>query len=201
MGHSHHDRRFSPEKMAKLDSPMRREMQPPAALLEALELQPGAVVADLGVGIGYFALPVAAELKRLGGGGEAIGLDVEPLMLEETARRAAGDGLGPWVRLEAVSGDGDLPLSDDSVDRLISVNTVHELDDRPRVFSEFVRVLRPGGFALLVDWKKQGPFDKGPPEEHRIATGEIMRELVAAGLHTEERDLFPMFYGIRASLP
>lgn len=201
MSHHHHDRRFSPDKMAKLDSPLRQQMQPPAALCDALELLPGAVAADLGVGVGFFALPVAAELKRLGEGGEVIGLDVEPRMLEETTRRAAEAGLAPWVRLEAVSGDGDLPLAVDSVDRIVSVNTVHELDDRPRVFAEFVRVLRPGGFALLVDWRKRGPFDKGPPEDHRIASAQIARELRDAGLESSMLDLFPMFYGIRASVP
>lgn len=196
----HHDRRFSPDKIAKLDSPMRAQMQPPAALCDTLELEPDSVVADLGVGIGFFALPLAAELKRLGGDGKVIGLDVEPRMLEEAGRRAAEAGLERWVRLEEVSGEGDLPLADDSVDRIVSVNTVHELDDRPRVFAEFVRVLRPGGFALLVDWRKRGPFDKGPPEPHRIAASEIAGELRSAGLSTSSVDLYPSFYGILAAV-
>jgi len=198
MRHDHHDRRFSPDKMAKLDSPMRHQMQPPAVLRDALELLPDTIVADLGVGTGFFALPIAAQIQRLGGNGKVIGLDVARQMLEETGRRAAEAELEPWIELQSVSGDGDIPLADRSVDRIISVNTVHELDDRPRVFAEFARLLRRGGLVLLVDWKKQGPFDKGPPEEHRIASAEIAGELRAAGFDVSSIDLYPMFYGIRA---
>jgi ubiquinone/menaquinone biosynthesis C-methylase UbiE len=201
MGHHHHDRRFSPDKMAKLDSPMRVQMQPPAALCDALELQPDSVVADLGVGVGFFALPIAEQLNRSTGAGKVIGLDVELRMLDETRRRGVEAGLESRVELEQVSGEGDIPLPDDSVDRIISVNTVHELDDRPRVFSEFARTLRPGGFVLLVDWRKRGPFDKGPPEEHRIASADLGRELEDAGFEVSFADLYPLFYGVRAALP
>ena len=200
MTHDNHDHRFSPEKMAKLDSPVRHEMQPPAVLRDALELQPDTVVADLGVGTGFFALPIARELERLGGDGKVFGLDVAPRMLEEAGRRFAEAGLEQRVELLCVSGDGDIPLPDHSVDRFISVNVVHELDDRPRVFAEFAWILRSGGFVLLIDWRKRGPFDKGPPEDHRIASAALARELEDAGFETTECDLYELFYGIRASL-
>ncbi len=201
MSHHHHDRRFSPDKMAKLDSPMRAGMQPVEPLCAALDLGPDTVVADLGVGTGYFALPIAREIARHGGSGKVMGLDVEPRMLEEVEGRAGDDDLSARLNTVRVTGDGDLPLPDRSVDRVISVNTVHELDDRPRVFAEFARVLRPGGFALLVDWKKRGPFDKGPPEEHRIASADLTSELREAGFDVSFVDLYRLFYGVRALLP
>jgi ubiquinone/menaquinone biosynthesis C-methylase UbiE len=197
----HHDRRFSPEKMAKLDDPERQQWQPPGPAVEALALEPGHVVADLGVGTGYFALPIATALRRLDGGGKVLGLDVEPLLLAEVVRRVAEAGLEDWFEAVTVSGEGDLPLADASVDRFVSVNVVHELDDRPRVWREMARALRPGGRVLLVDWRAEGPYDKGPPAEHRPALGEIEAELHAAGFDTDPTPLYPDLYAIVATRP
>jgi ubiquinone/menaquinone biosynthesis C-methylase UbiE len=193
-----HDRRFAPEKMAKLESPQRQELQPPAEVRRQLALGPDHVVADLGVGTGFFARPIAEELQRLGGRGRVIGLDVAEPMRAEALRRAQEAGLGSRFDVLAVSGEGDLPLPDDSLDRLISINTVHELDDRPRVWAECARTLRGGGVLLLVDWEEQGPYDRGPPRDHRVPTPRIQTELEAAGFAVERVDLYPGFYGLRA---
>ncbi len=198
MSHDPHERRFSPEKMAKLDSPMRHERQPASPLVDALDLDPDTVVADLGVGTGFFARPIAARLRQLGGAGKVIGLDVSDEMLDEFERRSAEDGLQSWIKTRAVSGDGDLPLPDASVDRIISVNTVHELDDLPLVFAELRRLLRPGGKVILVDWRKRGPFDKGPPEDHRIGSEAVAAELRVAGFDVSFDDLYASFYAVSA---
>lgn len=198
MSHDPHERRFSPEKMAKLDSPMRGQLQPPGPLVEALDLGPDTVVADLGVGTGFFARPIAERLRQLDGTGKVVGLDVSEEMLAEFGLRSSENGLQPWVDSAIVSGAGDLPLPDASVDRIISVNTVHELDDLPLVFSEFRRALRPGGKVILVDWRKRGPFDKGPPEEHRVGSEDLADELRAAGFDVSFDDLYAHFYAVSA---
>lgn len=201
MSEHHHDRRFSPEKLAKLESPERREEQPPERVRDALQLAPGHVVADLGIGTGFFARPIAAELQRLGADGRVIGLDVAPRMLEDAAWRAAAEGLADRIELVEVSGEGDLPLADASVDRVVSVAVVHELDDRPRVWRECRRILRTGGLVLLVDWHADGPFEKGPPAHHRNHPDEIAGELRAAGFEVAARDDFAPMYGLLATTP
>ncbi len=198
MTSEHRPHRFSPEKMARLDSLQRRSIQPPGPLVEALGVGADTVVGDLGVGTGYFAIPIALVLKRLSGVGRVIGLDVAPAMLEELDARAVAAGVGDRIQGTRVSGDGDMPLPDHHLDRLISVNSVHELDDRPLVWRELARVLRPDGQAWLVDWRHRGPFDVGPPADHRVPSAIVAAELRGAGFRVDAVDLYSTLYTLRA---
>jgi len=195
-----HGKRFPFDKVAKLDAPERRALQPPGRTIDALDLAAGAVVADLGAGTGYFALPVARQLAELGDGA-VLALDVEPRMLELLAGRAAEAELGELVRTVEVPGSGPLPLADGSVDRVLLANVAHELPDRAATFAELGRILRPGGFLLIVDWSPDGPFDHGPPADHRVDPATIDRELAASGFtRTHLQALYEGFFAIRAQI-
>ena len=103
-----------------------------------------AVVADVGCGWGR-SLP---RLHRLFQPERLIGIDVDPEMLQASAREAAAAG----VEAEFVNcSSSRLTLPDSSVDLLFCHQTFHHLIEQERAIREFYRVLKPGGVMLFAE--------------------------------------------------
>jgi ubiquinone/menaquinone biosynthesis C-methylase UbiE len=190
------------EKAGKLDAPERLEQQPPERVIDALELSPDSIVLDLGVGTGYFALPIARHLAQAGGNGCVIGLDVELRMLALFDRRARQQGLGRCVEAIAIDEAGParrLPLADEIADRVLMSSLYHELAHPVPVLEELHRVIRANGMILLLDWDREGTLEKGPPLEHRVAADDVEKVLSSAGFADITRlALYDDFFTIRA---
>ena len=140
---------------AGLYSALERDELPPAAVLASLgcgnptavaELRPGERVLDLGSGGG---IDVLLSAKRVGSNGRAIGLDMTDEMLALAQRNAADAGI---TNVEFLKGHIEaIPLPADSIDVVISNCVVNLAADKPSVFREIARVLRPGGRIGITD--------------------------------------------------
>lgn len=106
----------------------------------------GATVVDIGCGAGMDCLLAGADV---GPGGRVIGIDVTDEMLAR-ARAGAAQMSMDQVRFEKADMEA-LPLDDASVDVVISNGVINLATDKPAVFAEIRRVLRPGGRLQFAD--------------------------------------------------
>lgn len=119
-------------------------------LYDAADIRSGHVVADFGCGPGHTAIEIANWVRPEG---HVHALDINTAFVTQTRENATRAGVED--RITAHLSDGsELPLSDSSLDRVTTRNTLIYVDDPMVTLGEFKRVLRPGGkmHAIEGDW-------------------------------------------------
>lgn len=171
---------------AWLERPDRRTEERTDLLLDYLLAQPGRVVADIGVGTGYFAIPWA---RRLPPGGRVFGVDIQPEMLQLLQAMAADAGVDNVV---PVRGEVDAPaLPADSVDVVLLVDAYHEFSHPGEMQAGLLRALKPGGRVVLVEYRGEDP--SVPIKElHKMTEEQAVLEWTRAGFeHVVTEDFLP----------
>jgi len=110
-------------------------------------VKPGQAVLDLGCGAGL-DLIIAGE--KVGAGGRVIGVDASEEMLALASTNISQASLSERIELREGVIEA-LPIADSSIDWVISNCVVNLSPDKPQVFREIRRVLKPGGAAMIAD--------------------------------------------------
>jgi arsenite methyltransferase len=122
--------------------------------LAAGRITAGLTVLDHACGSGTDVLLAA---RRVGPSGKVIGVDMTSAMRELATVAAKKAGLDQIIEIREGYLE-QLPVDDASVDVVISNGVINLSPDKDRVFSEVVRVLKPGGFLSLADVTMQYEF-------------------------------------------
>ena len=130
-------------------SPKRRRSDQPLFDKIFSVLAGGDIVLDMGAGTGYLSLEVASRLTS----GKVIALDVSEEMLERLQDRAEAESLSGRVET-LCSGADRIRIEDATVDLVVSNNLIHELPDAGAAAREALRVLKPGGRAVIGDMRR-----------------------------------------------
>jgi 2-polyprenyl-3-methyl-5-hydroxy-6-metoxy-1,4-benzoquinol methylase len=130
------------------------------------EIRSGDHVVDVGSGSGFDSL-IAAHL--VGPTGRVVGVDMTPAMLHKARAAAAEAGLS---QVEFKEGYAEfLPLPDEWADVVISNGVVNLCPDKPAVFREMYRVLKPGGRLQIADLVVQKAIPEAAKKDVELWTG------------------------------
>ena len=171
-----HDRLFAASQAHRLDDPTRLLWLPPGEVLGALAWYAGDMVADVGVGTGYFSLPLAEAVGPLG---RIYALDAQNRMLvllqKKLDRLLESD-------IELVHAEAEAThLPSATCDLVFLANVWHEFADRKAVLRESKRILNYLGRIAILDWRPDVEPEYGQPLEHRLNSSIADAELRIAG--------------------
>lgn len=114
-------------------------------------------------------------------------LDVLESALEAIRTKAGHLGL---ENIEMVRANLEIPggsgLADNSQDLVLLANILFQSDKKQEIISEGVRVLRPAGKLVIIDWR-QGGNGMGPPQNLRLSEERARELALAAGLNFENQ--------------
>jgi ubiquinone/menaquinone biosynthesis C-methylase UbiE len=137
---------------------------------------------EIGAGTGYFSL----NLMQAGAIARATATDISPGMLATLEGNA--ERLGLTVKTAAAEAE-TLPFPDESFDLVFGHAVLHHIPDLGQAFSEFARVLRPGGtVAFCGEPSRYGDFLSAIPKRTALLTAPLWRRLVGASARDYEAE-------------
>ena len=170
---------FDPQHAGRLEEPARLEALPQAAVVSLLRLEGAETVVDYGAGTGIYTVAVAEAVPD----GRVIAVEALP-RLAEMLRAKITPQLAE--RLEIVETDANaVPAADAVADRVLMVDVLHHLYDQPGALAQVVRLLRPGGLFVVMDW---GDHERpvGPPLDHVLGLAAVRDVISRMGLEEIE---------------
>ena len=148
-------------------------------LLDLLPLESTMIVADIGAGTGYFALPIAKRVPD----GKVLAVDIQPQMLELIRSNAETLNI---TNLNLIQGRIDNPLLPaGEVDIALLVDAYHEFEYPHEMAVGIWEGLKPGGRVVLVEYRAEDP-DVPILKLHKMSAEQAIKEWQAAGYIFEQ---------------
>lgn len=153
----------------------RDSWQKPDQVVQALALENGDVVADIGAGTGYFARRFA---RAVAPDGKVYAVDVAADVLGFLQQEAGKEGLRNVVSI--VSQENDPLLPRDAVDLVFFCDTTHHIANRTEFYRRMASGLKQHGRMAIVDYPPGGEHAPHPPDQ-LVPRSEAIREAQEAG--------------------
>jgi SAM-dependent methyltransferase len=167
-------------------------------LLEALAIDKGQKVCDLGCGNGFYTIELA---RRVGPEGVVYAVDIQPEMLRMLARRAAEEGLTNIRPILGTLIDPRLPKGE--VDTALCVDVYHEFSHPEQMLARIRESLAADGRLVLAEFRGEDPAVPIKPL-HKMTKAQVRAELEPAGFElAREFDRLPwqhlLFFRVKRS--
>lgn len=162
-----------------LERPEREWEEAPEKALDALALEKGMVVADIGAGTGYFSRRIARRIAP----GKVYAVDIQPEMLARLRSYAAKEQITNIETILGLPDDPRLPAA--AIDLILMVDVYHEFAQPQAMLRKIREALRPSGRLVLLEYRKEDP--SVPIRfEHKMTVDEARVELEAEGFRLEK---------------
>ena len=153
----------------------RESEEQPDKALDALNLKPGMVVADIGAGVGYMSIRMA---KRVGPSGKVFANDLQPEMLAKLRDNAAKAKINNIVTVLGDVADPKLPPN--TMDLVLLVDVYHEFSQPQQMLRKIRETLKPDGRLVLLEYRAEDPNVPINPE-HKMTVAQVKAEIEAEG--------------------
>lgn len=145
----------------------------PEKIVAQLPIRPGSIVADLGAGVGHFAIPIS---RMVGDKGKVYAVDIQKeliVTLGQQAQKANRHNIDiVWGDLERIGGTR---LKDGLCDAVLIINTLFLIQDKDTFIEEVLRITKSGGDVYCMDWSDS--FGGVGPDPRHVVTDEQARAL------------------------
>lgn len=175
----------TPEVPEWLERPDRESEEFPNRVIQALELRPTDVIADIGAGTGYFSFRFSPFVPD----GLVLAVDIQQDMLDIIHERQQDDQVANIAPILGTITDPNLPA--DSVDLAIIISSYHEFSNPREMMENIVAALRPGGRFVLVEYRGEDPTIP-VSTLRRMTQDQAIKEMRHVGLRWKEtKDFLP----------
>lgn len=165
-------------KQLKFENPLRIEELKPTETLKKIGLEENHVICDIGAGSGIFTIPASMITNN-----KVYALEINDEMLSVIGEKAKSQGIKN-IQLIKVQ-DENFDMEDHSVDIVIMVTVLHEIENKFAFLGEVKRILSENGRIAVIEFHKwQTPM--GPPTEHRMSKDEVIDHMKDIGYAVKE---------------
>jgi ubiquinone/menaquinone biosynthesis C-methylase UbiE len=186
-------RKLDVSEAQRLDTADRMAWNNPREIVAAVGIPPGARVAEIGCGTGWFTFELEKSVRPRG---MVYALDMQPAMLQILHARRNG-----WERILTLPcGENDFELDDGEVDIVFHANALHECTDPERHLREAHRVLKDGGRLIVIEWHWAAEESQpGPPNTDRLEVDTVRDLVQTTGFEiVDVEDVGPYHYAVQA---
>jgi len=148
--------------------------------LDALKIPKGAVVADVGAGVGYFTWRLA---ERVGSAGIVYGEDIQPEMIDQLRKNMQDRHLENVRPVLGTIVDPKLPK--DALDLVLLVDVYHEFSEPEKMLDRIRESLKPNGRLVLLEYRGEDPKVPIKPE-HKMTLKQVQAEVQPEGFKFDQ---------------
>jgi ubiquinone/menaquinone biosynthesis C-methylase UbiE len=156
-----------------------------ADIFQALGLQDGSRVADIGAGPGFFTIPMARIVGKIG---RVFAVDIDEEVLKTLRQRVGEAALG---NIDVIQGEPrDPKLPSNSLDAALIVDAYHEMTEHKTMLTRIREALKPGARLVIVERMPRTVRDKPRKDQmdkHVLAPELVAPELSEAGFEIVDR--------------
>ena len=171
---------FSPLPQERASQERRREQwQKVDAIFVEMGVRPGAIVADIGAGDGFFTSRLAAAV---GASGRVFAVEIDDAAMDRLRKRLQEDGVGNVTIVKGAVDDPKLP--EGTLDAALIVNAYHEMEHHGSILAALRRALKPDGRLVIVEPVTPSRRSRPRAEEarnHEIDPEYVLQDARAAG--------------------